>query len=185
MANIKVKVQIKGCTPLLMCAFQEEQLNNNGIRDKELTTKEQAEKYVYRNKKGELYIPGNCIFAAIIEAGKFLKSGKSKVTTQKSSLIPAGIAMLTDECLLGVKDFEVDSRSVVIPATGGRIMKYRPRLDEWKTSFVLDIDTKEFSTKTVYDLVRDAGYKCGLLSYRPSRKGWFGRFDIVKFEEIK
>ena len=181
---MKVKVTIKGKTPLLMNAFTDEQLNGEASRDKNATPREMSEIFTYRTKDGELMIPGICIFAAIIDAGKFTKKGKNKVTTMKSSLIPAGISLEEEECLLGTKDYEVDSRSVVVPATGGRIMRHRPRLDTWQTTFTLEIDKNEFSEKETRKFVQDAGNKCGLLAYRPNRKGWFGKFDIIHWDVI-
>ena len=183
---MKIKVTIKGKTPLLMCAFSESQLESgNRVKDKNATPREMAEIFTYRDKKADLCIPGICIFSSIIEAGKFSKIGKSKVTTQKSSLIPTGVSLEEETCSLGTKEFEVDSRSVVVPATGGRIMRHRPRLDTWETMFTLDIDEKEFSEKDVRKFVDDAGSKCGLLSYRPSRKGWFGKFDVIHWDIVK
>ncbi len=179
MKNIKITIQ--GVTPLLMCKFNAEQLTTSK-KDKNMLPRELAEEFAYRLKDGELYIPGECVFAALIDAGRFHKIGKNKVTTIKSSLIPAYLGILTQYCKLGTKDFEVDGRSVVIPATGGRIMRYRPRLDSWQTTFEIDIDTIEFSEKFVRQLVDDAGIKCGLLSYRPNRKGMFGKFKVIKWD---
>jgi hypothetical protein len=182
---MKVKVKIKGKTPLLMNKFVDSALEANKKIDKNALPRDMAEEIAYRNKDGELIIPGVCVFAAIIDAGRFHKKGKNKVTTIKSSLIPAGISLEEEDCLLGTKKFEVDSRSVVIPATGGRVMKHRPRLDEWETSFTLDIDKNEFSETEARAFVQDAGSKCGLLEYRPNKKGWFGKFDIVLWKVIE
>lgn len=176
-----IKVEITGVTPLLMAKFSEERLGAKKP-DKNASEEEQAEVYAYRTEKGELMVPAICIFSSIMEGGKFSKRGKNKITTLKSSLVPAGISIVEEECLLGQKSYAVDRRSVVNPSTGGRIMSYRPRFDEWKLSFTLEVDEQEFSDREVKTLVQDAGSKCGLLSFRPSRKGWFGRFEITKWE---
>jgi len=180
-----IHVSIEGVTPLLMNRFTEEaevkvssgtsaiHLGNKG------TPREQAAKKTYSDDKGNLYIPGPNIFACIIEAGKFHKAGKSKVTTKKSSLIPAGMALLEIICPLETKDFEVDSRSVVIPATGGRIMAHRPRLDKWGLSFTLEVDDSMFAPELVRQIVDDAGRKVGLGDFRPDRKGPFGKFVVT------
>ncbi len=178
-----IKVKIKGKTPLLMCKFAESALN--GERDKNALPREEAELLAYRGKKNNLIIPSHCIFSSIVEAGKHHKLGKNKVTTLKSSLVPAGMSILETECDLGTKEFEVDSRSVVVPATKGRIMRHRPRLDSWKTEFTLDINTSMFSEKFVRKLVDDAGEKCGILAYRPTCKGWFGRFSVIEWKVLK
>lgn len=186
-----VTVKIKGTTPLLMNRFTEEaQVKvSNGTSSTTLgakgTPRQSAEKKVYADDKGNLFIPGPNIFAAIIAAGKFHKCGKSKVTTLRSSLIPAGVALLDLACPLGTKMFEVDSRSVVIPSTGGRIMCHRPRLDEWKLSFTLEIDTEMFSPALVRQIVDDAGKKVGLGDFRPDRRGPFGKFAVVEWKENK
>ena len=104
------------------------------------------------------------------------------MTTKKSSLIPAGIALSEIVCPLGTKDFEVDSRSVVIPATGGRIMAHRPRLDEWKLSFTLEVDDSMFAPELVRQIVDDAGRKVGLGDFRPDRKGPFGKFVVTEWK---
>ena len=104
-------------------------------------------------------------------------------TTTKSSLIPAGMAVREIVCPLNTKDFEVDSRSVVIPSTGGRIMAHRPRLDEWSLGFTLEVDDSMFSTDFVRLLVDDAGRKIGLGDFRPDRKGPFGKFTVTEWAE--
>ncbi len=80
--------------------------------------------------------------------------------------------------------WEVDSRAVVVPSTGGRIICHRPRLDQWKLKFVLILDTKMFSPKLVRTIVDDAGSTQGLGDFRPSRKGIFGRFVVTNWKEI-
>lgn len=188
---MQINVSIKGLSPLLMNRFSEESEaavsrgTSKVIRSNSETPREQAEKAAYKTPAGELYIPGPNIFSCIIEAGKFHKSGKQKVTTKKSSLIPAGVWMLSVECPLNETEFEVDSRPVVIPSTGGRIMRHRPRLDLWETSFSLQIDKDMFDSSFVLQIVNDAGSKVGLGDFRPDRKGPFGRFAVSEWKEIK
>ncbi|MDL2268242.1 hypothetical protein LJC46_09735 [Desulfovibrio sp. OttesenSCG-928-G15] len=182
---ILIHVEIEGQTPLIMNRFTEaaEIKVSSGTSVVAVGTKgsprEQATPKCYADEKGNLFIPGPNIFSCLICAGKFHKVGKSKVTTQKSSLIPAGISILDIVSPLNTKEFEVDSRSVVIPATGGRIMCHRPRLDAWKTSFTLEVDDTMFTAEFVRLLVEDAGRKVGLGDFRPDRKGPFGKFVIT------
>ena len=184
-----INVKIKGVTPLLMNRFTEEAEakvssgTSTVAIGKKGTPREQAAKKCYTDAEGNLYIPGPNIFSCLIQAGKFHKVGKSKVTTTKSSLIPAGMAVREIVCPLGTKDFEVDSRSVVIPATGGRIMAHRPRLDEWILGFTLEVDDSMFSPDFVRLLVDDAGRKIGLGDFRPDRKGPFGKFTVTEWSE--
>jgi hypothetical protein len=179
-----IKVTISGVTPLLMNRFSEQtevKLSSgisSSIKANGSGPRETAEHKLYADNDGFLYIPGTMLFSSIIAAGIYHKVGKSKLTTQKSSLIPAGISIEELVCPLNTKDWEVDSRSVVIPSTGGRIMTHRPRLDEWTTTFHINFDPNMFSEKLVRLLVDDAGSKCGIGDFRPNRKGPFGKFVV-------
>lgn len=182
---MKINVEITGSTPMLMNRFNDEESISNQPRNKNLLPRDHAEKTAYKLSNGYLYIPSPNIFSCIICAGKFHKIGKNKVTTVRSSLVPAGLAINTIDCLLNTKEFEVDSRSVVIPSTGGRIMKHRARLDKWALSFEIEIDETVFSESFVRQLVDDAGSKVGLGDFRPDRKGPFGKFKVTKWKKIK
>ncbi|MBM4275217.1 MAG: hypothetical protein FJ134_12260 [Deltaproteobacteria bacterium] len=191
---MRISVTIKGVTPLIMNRFHEENevAVSSGISSVQVGDKGpprlQAEKKLYVDKEGNLYVPGPNIFACLINAGKFHKVGKNKVTTQKTSLVPAGITV--EEIVVPLSDgnggraaWEVDSRSVVIPSTGGRIMCHRPRVDEWGATFTLEVDTEMFQINFVRKLMDDAGKRVGLGDYRPDRKGPFGRFVVVAWQE--
>lgn len=180
---MKLDIEITGTTPLLMNRFNIDEQQTK-IKEKNLTPRESAKKVCYENEAGKLYYPTTNIYACLIEAGKFHKDGKNKITTQRSSLIPAGV-MIEDETILfkEPQTWEVDSRAVVVPSTGGRIVCHRPRLDKWCLHFTLQLDTKMFSSKLVRIIVDDAGTKVGLGDFRPSRKGIFGRFVVTNWKE--
>lgn len=193
---MKIEVTIQGITPLLMNRFTEanEVAVSGGttvsFRGDKGTPREQAAPKRYADSESRLYIPGPNIFAAIIAAGTFHKAGKSKLTTMKTSLIPAGVMVDDLVCLLTTDsgepliEWEVDSRSVVIPSTGGRIMAHRPRIDKWSATFTLDLDTTMFTPNLIRSVVDDAGKKIGLGDYRPARKGPFGRFVVSNWTEL-
>lgn len=186
-----INITIEGVTPLLMNRFHEaaQQASSAGtsavLLGKKGTPKEQAAPKVYSDSQGRPVVPGPNIFAAIVQAGTFIKAGKSKVTTAKSSIVPAGLSMVELECLLTPRDWEVDSRAVVIPSTGGRVMAHRPRFDAWKVSFTLDVDTTVFNEAVVRELVDFAGQRVGLGDFRPARKGPFGRFKVTSWKTSK
>ncbi len=188
----RVRITIEGTTPLLMNRFTDEAAakvsggTSTVMAGNKGTPREQAAKKAYEDEHGVLHIPGTNIFRSIIDAGTFHKAGKSKITTQKSSLVPAAMALIELTCPLqkpkgGTPAWEVDSRSVVIPSTGGRIMCHRPRVDEWRLSFTLEVDTGMFTLPLVRQLIDDAGKRIGLGDFRPSRKGPFGRFVVVEW----
>jgi hypothetical protein len=159
--SMRFRVAIEGMTPLLMNRFHEaaEIAVGSGERPtfsgSKGTPREQADPKAYRDGNGQLYIPGTNIFASLIEAGKFHKVGKRQLTTRDTSLIPAGVAIEELVCPLGTDVYEIDSRSVVNPSTKGRIMCHRPRLDTWKTTFTLDVDTSVFNPKLIRQVLDD------------------------------
>jgi hypothetical protein len=179
-----INVTISGESPLLCNRFTDEAMEKiekrttSVITGSKGTPREQAEKKVYGSPDRPV-LPGPNIFRAIIDAGKFHKAGKSQITTAKTSLVPAGVALLEIECPITPIAWEVDSRAVVNPATGGRMMAHRPRFDVWAVSFTLDVDDDMFGEGIVRALVDDAGKKIGLGDFRPSRKGPFGRFKVT------
>jgi hypothetical protein len=93
--------------------------------------------------------------------------------------------MVTPEyCLLGKKEYLIDSRPVVIPATKGRIMCHRPRFNEWGISFDIEYDNVLLKESELRKVIDDAGSRVGLLDFRPERKGPFGRFMVTEWMAI-
>ena len=191
-----IKCSITGASPLLMNRFTENAAakasagTSSAIRsDGKGLPREQAEPKLYTMGDSRPMIPGPNIYRGIIDAGVFHKAGKKQITTAKSSLVPAGV--LLEELEVPVENpfgtevaWEVDSRSVVNPATGGRMMCHRPRFDAWRLSFTLLVDDKMFSHELVRVLVDDLGSKIGLGDFRPARKGPFGRFLVSNWQVI-
>jgi hypothetical protein len=174
--NKTINVTIKGVYPLLMHRMP--LVNINGL-DK-LPAEEQAEHAAYRMPDGMLYIPGTNIQRAIISGATYSK-GKSRASLQKP--VAACVLVTPEHCTLGVKDYIVDSRTVVIPATKGRIVRHRPRLDEWKVSFTVEYDPVLLTEEQLRTVVDDTGARVGLLDFRPEHKGPFGRFMVTEWSK--
>lgn len=192
----QIRVTITGLSPLLCNRFTDE--NAEAVRtgtsqaikpNQNATPRQRAEKRLYVDEKGVIYIPGPNVYRSIIDAGTFVKVGKSKLTTQKTSIICAGATVLELACPLAAPEgkkllWEVDERAVVIPSTGGRVMAYRPRFEEWRVSFTIEYDQDLFSDKTLRELVDLAGKRIGLGDFRPSRKGPFGRYSVTEWKPV-
>ena len=187
--TIFVNTTVVGVSPLLLRAFTNaaqmeatDSTRSSVVGDRG-TPREQAEAELYRGADGRtLIIPSPNLFRAIIDGGSYFKAGKSKVTTQKSSMIPSCIAI--SEIEIPIKHNEpwtVDIRPVRIPATGGRILRYRPMFQDWELSFTLEVDTDIITTKLVRDIVDAAGKRVGLGDFRPATKGPFGRFVVTRW----
>ena len=184
-----IKCTITGITPLLCNRFTDEaQLavqhgTSAVIRGQKPSPMEQARAKLYTDAEGRLVLPGPNVFAALVDAGKFIKTGKTRLTTARSSLVPAGLTIGEVDLPLSPNKWVPDSRPVVIPATGGRMIAHRPRFDAWGVTFTLEIDGSLFSASVVRELVDLAGMRIGLGDFRPARKGPFGRFKVTSWKE--
>jgi hypothetical protein len=184
-----VSVKIEGVTPLILNRFHDAaQLSaTSGTRastaSEKGTPQAQAELKLYTGADGKLVIPQPNVLSCITAAGKFFKAGKSKVTTQKSSLIPACVEIEgVDIPLMHKQPWRVDGRPVRIPATGGRILCYRPMFDDWALTFALTLDTEVMTVKLLREVIDTAGKRIGLGDFRPDCKGPFGRFKVTNWK---
>lgn len=173
----QIEVTIKGKSPLMMHAYPMVPIEALEKKPPE----EQAELSAYRDPKGELYIPGVGLQRALI-AGATYSKGKGRASLQKAA---AACFMVDPErVLLGTHDYVMDARPVVIPATKGRVMRYRPRLDDWEVTFILEYDDTLLSEVQTRQIVDDTGSRVGLLEFRPEKKGPFGRFFVTSWKPI-
>lgn len=191
MKLVSLEIAIEGMTPLLVHRFTDEAAmqatsgSGTAIVGDRGTPKEQAEQVLYTSETtGKPIVPQPNIYRCILDAGKFFKAGRSKVTTQKSSLIPA--CMTIDQLEIPIKHEEpwtVDTRPVRIPSTGGRILRHRPCFHDWKLEFSVQLDVEVIDAKMFRNIVDAAGQKIGLGDFRPDCKGPYGRFVVVKWKQ--
>lgn len=188
MARIHVELSIEGTSPLLCNRFSDEAAGSStgGTRAAQPTDKgtplEQAEHKLYIGHNKLPMIPQPNVFRSIIDGGTYFKVGKSKVTTQKSSLIPACLEIEGIEIpLLHSQPWTVDTRAVRIPSTGGRILCHRPVFHDWKLSFALTLDTDVLPLRLLREIVDAAGKRIGLGDFRPACKGPFGKYVVTSW----
>ena len=186
-----ITIRIEGKTPLICNRFHDEAAMNSssGTRSSAVgergSPKAQAEKKLYVGLDGKtLMIPQPNVMRCIIDGGSFFKAGKSKVTTQKSSLIPACVDIAGVEiALISKEGWAVDTRAVRIPATGGRILAHRPMFNDWALEFTLGLDDTVMTSGLLREIVDAAGSRIGLGDFRPACKGPFGKFVVTKWTE--
>lgn len=189
---MNIDITIAGVSPLLVHAFtDEDQLAaSSGSRKSSAagsrgTPYEQAEKHLHISEQdGKPIMPQPNLQSCIIAAGAFFKNGRSKITTMRSSLIPACVFWNDTEFpLISKGGWSVDTRAVRIPATGGRIQRHRPCFFDWSVKFDVDLDTSEMHQSLFREIVDAAGQKVGLCDFRPATKGPFGRFVVTNWVE--
>jgi hypothetical protein len=185
-----INITIQGHSPLLCNRFTDEAAEKatNGSSTSAMagsngTPREIALSKLYLNASEEPVIPQPNLLRCIIDAGKFFKNGKSKVTTQKSSLIPACVELHDFEFpIRHTQPWSVDSRPIRNPATGGRRLAHRPRFDDWELDFSVELDTREMSERLFREIMDKAGRAIGLGDFRIDCKGPFGKFVILKWQ---
>lgn len=148
-----------------------------------MSMEEQADYAAYRiPETRELYIPGTAIQRALVGGAAFSK-GKGRASLQK--IVAACVFISPEYCGLGTTDYIIDSRRVVISATKGSIVRHRPRLAAWQTSFFIDYDEILMKEDQVRRVVDDTGSRVGLLEFNPVHKGPFGRFRVLHWTPQK
>ena len=189
---MKIDITIEGTKPLLCNQFTDAaaQKATDGssttfIGSGKGTPREQAESKLYIGHDNKPIIPQPNVFRCFIDAGVFFKAGKSKVTTQKSSLLPACIEIDAIEIPIDHNEpWQVDTRAVRIPSTGGRILCHRPMFQDWSLTFTVEIDTDMIAPKLFREIVDAAGKRIGLGDFRPACKGPFGRFVVTHWAVV-
>ncbi len=187
---MEYKIKIEGTTPLLCNKFTDSAAqaatsgNRSSVIGSKGTPREIAETKLYLGTDGKPCIPTPNLLRCLIDAGKFFKAGKSKVTTQKTSLLCSCVAVAGVAVSIEHKDpWQVDERPVRIPSTGGRILAYRPRFDDWALTFFAELDTSIIAPKLFREIVDASGKQIGLGDFRPDCKGPYGRFAVTLWEE--
>lgn len=188
-----VDVEIKGIYAMLIHRFTDQAEADLGTATRTVVRKnepprDQAERGVYRDKAGNCTFPGAAISRALKDAGAAHKVKGSRKSVR--FLVPAAVLVPEEHINLlhpasfkPLDNFEVDSRSVVIPATKGRVMRHRARFDEWCARFTLEIDTEVLPADLIHQLLQEAGKRQGIGDFRPEKGGPFGRFMVTKWAE--
>lgn len=182
---------IKGITAILQHRFSEASElpgTSRRVHIKDEDPRDAAERAAHRDPEGRLYIPGAAVSRMLREGGSSHKqkgSRKSlKFVIPAAILIPEDIIHLLDVDGEPLTEFEVDSRPVVIPATKGRIMRHRPRLNIWGAEFHVEVDDDMIDPNIIHQILVEGGTKIGLGDFRPEKGGPFGRFHVVRWAEM-
>lgn len=183
-------IEIRGMTPLLVHRFGEAAEVNKPTRkivtEAARDPRGEATKAAYIAPDGTFYFSAFSIPATMGNAGANHKMKGSRKTLRY--VVPSAVRVTTDAITIlngagPAKDFEVDARPVTIPATKGRIMRYRPRFDCWGAKFQLLINDDLLDPETAHNLLSEAGQTIGIGDFRPEKRGPFGTFRVTHFEE--
>lgn len=190
----QVKIIIRGMSPLLQ---------NNPIRmgatDNTPSVKRvkpppevEAEGTTYRLANGSLYMPSTAIFGCMLNAASSLKvkgSRKALSTELKGAIL--GISDVTGTPRqITVRDvngnpltkIEIFSARCVIQKAG--VIKHRAMINDWQLEFIVKYASEYINYQYIVDALERGGIMVGIGDYRPDKKGEFGRFEVVSYEEV-
>lgn len=184
----RVAVKIQGTSALLMNSPHNLE-NKEGRKLKTWDKERQAEWVAYRIPKGlpnegQLYVPAEDVRAALINGGKHVKF-KGAMTMK--TVVASCVFISPEYLLLGRDTYNIDSRRVVMIVNGKKvaIIRHRPCIPGWALEFVLEYEDGQMTGDQLREIVEITGRRIGLLDYRPEHNGQFGRFVVVKWEDIK
>lgn len=173
--------KIRGITPLLMnkpeaYGFDVQWVERKASEDWE----KEALKKLYVDAEGVIYQPATHLERALMEAGKKVKvKGQGKATYSK--LFGSMIEVVEFEIPHLITAYDIHKSLVVVPATKGRIMRYRPRFPEWELKFHISYE-EEIPAEAIKESLELAGKYVGIGDWRPEKKGKFGKFQVVLWE---
>ena len=175
-----IDVTIKGITPLLMHRFGMEGTDTpfkkrTGLPDWEA----EGEKALYRDETGIIYQPASHIDGALKEAAKVFKIAGRKGASY-SKLVAATVIVEPDAIPHKITKYIIDARPVVVQRA--RIIRYRPRFDNWELDFELILQDEQLPVGVVKQVLDHAGLYVGIGDFRPGRGGKFGKFMVTKFQ---
>src|SRR3990172_3526768 len=173
-------VVIEGTAPFLFHRWSVDSIEAKAKAAKGSKAKKEddLESYVYRDRQGDLAIPGEYLRMAVVGAAKYRQDPRSP---RKSAmdLFKAGVVSVSNLCSLGTKDWDyLDRRRVMIQRNG--ITRVRPAMNTgWKVSADLQVLLPEYIPPAMLnEVLQSAGRLIGIGDFRPT----FGRYQVVQFE---
>lgn len=192
----RYSVTLKGQTPLLHHKMTEEALfsllgtktkKKKGAETK--TPREIADEHAYKTTDGHFCIPLTYVSGAFAHVASDYKQTNSQRKSFKA--IAGGVfrpvgesAILVDpETGEKLKAYEVDVRKATNHKAGA-VAVCRPRFDRWSCQFEVAINDDLLPPDTALQILNDAGLRSGIGSFRVSKGGYFGSFQVTHFEPL-
>ena len=200
---VQHRISCTGISPMLQNPMTDEVLDDliygAGRRkppERDVSLEDLAKKKLCLGPNGEFGVPANYLFAALVDAGRHVIYDKrTKLSTAKSSLIPALLAIVPDliddkgDGFIPFSDqkagWKADRRRGVLAANNAAVAIVRPKFMTWAFDVTVEVDLDQVAIEKIQDLFNVAGRLSGLGDFRPSKRGQFGRFKVLNFVELE
>ncbi len=175
----KFKVKIKGIAPLLQNKVPEETMQLTQKKTEGKDSPQACESKLYK-VDGKICQPAIHLENALIKAATGIKMKGSGKKTFKQSF-KGNVFVRPDMIVHEIQKWKVHQTTVVIPSTRGRVVRYRPMLEDWSLVFELEVLDDTIPVDVVKMALDDAGRVVGIGDWRPR----YGRFVVEEFKEVK
>jgi hypothetical protein len=181
----EVVIPIIGISPLIIHAWSEK--SKREISDKQAgkaknkkhdirVPEEDYEQAKHKSPQGWEGFPAAGFKAAMIRGAKMI--GLEMKSTQTSFFIKADCEETQLVKIIGESRMRTD---MVRVGMGSADIRYRPEYPEWSANLTIEFNSGVVSLDQIYQLVKAAGYGCGIGEMRPEKgKFNFGRFKLAE-----
>lgn len=191
------RAELTGITPLLMShprGMEKEEVTTapKSRGAKETVSKEdEAAGRLYIDSTGFLYVPTMAVYGAITEAAKLFQDPDYKRRTLAGTISAALFLPDAEDFILTrdgdpISDYEIDTRRAVNRTTRGAILVSRPKIVlPWTLAVEFVVDADLLGPDLLASVLATAGKRVGILSFRPEKRGPFGRFAVSDYGVVK
>ena len=157
------------------------------------TPEKEAERSRYAIKDGKLYIPSIALRKSILLGATGYKIGKFSLRSRLAASIQLfdECFFITDEKGKSLEKYTIDRRRVVIGKAG--IIRSRARIElPWVVEGIFGFNSELLmdrhgivQVELLKKAINIAGQVSGLLDFRPSKGGWFGKYELVDIDILE
>jgi len=147
-----IHCEITGLSPLLMNRPDPSRFSTEGSEGKKrkgYDVEKEAELGAYRDMKGNLAIPAYALHRCMINGASGYKTGKHSIVPY----ISGSVAIIPEMLSLGIKEYEIDLRTVVIQKQ--RVLKARPVIKSWSVKLEIHYDSTDIANPNVLKEILD------------------------------
>jgi hypothetical protein len=186
--SIKDGILMNPKTPELLLELAK--LRQKEVDDEGVQLKDRAAKKIIRNPRdGKIGIPLIYFTACLDQAGREVKSGTRKISTEKKTTIFRFLDF--PDSFFPFEDQNAEWEADIRGGSGGgqrgsakiAVAIIRPLFPVWSVIVTVDINTKECSLSVAKKLFAIAGRDVGIGDYRA--KSNFGKFEITAWQTTK